>query len=59
MYRELMSSVASIKLSGICVFSIKLMKSVVSFMQDSCFISIFTEVEVNSGGYIPSREAAR
>ena len=40
MYRELTSSVASMKLSGICVFSIKLMKSVVSAMQDSCFISI-------------------
>ena len=42
-------------LSGICVFSIKLRKSVVSFVKDSCFMTIdcsceSTKLEIRSVG---------
>ena len=55
MYRVLTSSVASITSSGICVFSIKLIKSVVSLRYDSCLAAIgckseSTKLEMRSVG---------
>ena len=55
MYRELTSSVANITSSGICVFSIKLIKSVVSLRYDSCLVAIgckseSTKLEIRSVG---------
>ena len=55
MYRELTSSVANITSSGICVFSIKLIKSVVSLRYDSCLVAIgckseSTKLEIHSVG---------